>query len=72
MSQTLSQTRRDDLSAEEGGSAQEPALYVVLEGERALSGGMRIPLNNVDELRLGRGITRSYRLEDNKLYVVRE
>ena len=31
MAQTLSQTRRDDLSADEGGSTTEPALYVVLE-----------------------------------------
>ena len=61
MSQTLSQTRKDDLSANEGGSTtQEPALYVVLEGERALSGGMRIPLGDVDELKLGRGGARTF------------
>ncbi|MFO0738086.1 MAG: sigma 54-interacting transcriptional regulator [Labilithrix sp.] len=66
MSETLSQTRRDDLSADEGGSTEEPALYVVLEGERALSGGMRIPLNGIDELRLGRGVTRTFALGDGK------
>ena len=63
MSETLSQTRRDDLSANEGGASEEPALYVVLEGERVLSGGMRVPLRDLDELRIGRGQTRSFRLE---------
>jgi DNA-binding NtrC family response regulator len=66
MSETLSQTRRDDLSGSEGGTTTEPALYVVLEGERAQAGGMRIPLSSVDELRIGRGTTRTFRLEDGK------
>ena len=66
MPDTLSQTRREDLSTKEGGSAEEPALYVVLEGERAQAGGMRIPLANVDELRFGRGVTRTFRLEGDK------
>ena len=66
---TLSQTRRQDLTAQEGGSVEEPALYVVLEGERPRSGGMRIPLSKVDELRIGRaaeGRPRSFRLEDDR------
>ena len=66
MSQTLSQTRKDDLSTNEGGSVQEPALYVVLEGERALAGGMRIPLGDVDELRLGRGAARTFVQQDGR------
>ena len=63
---TLSQTRRQDLTTQEGGSVEEPALYVVLEGERPLSGGMRIPLTKVDEVRIGRGLTRSFRFEDDR------
>ncbi len=63
MSQTLSQTRREDLSAEEGASVARPSLYVVLEGERPLSGGVRVPLDAVDELRIGRGTTRAFTLE---------
>ncbi|MBX3212903.1 MAG: sigma 54-interacting transcriptional regulator [Labilithrix sp.] len=63
MSQTLSQTRREDLSAEEGASVAGPSLYVVLEGERPLSGGVRVPLDAVDELRIGRGTTRAFTLE---------
>lgn len=66
MSQTLSQTRREDLSAPGGATAGEPSIYVMLEGERALSGGLRAPLLNVDELKIGRGITRSFRLEDDR------
>ncbi|MBX3229312.1 MAG: sigma 54-interacting transcriptional regulator [Labilithrix sp.] len=70
MSDTLSQTRREDLSTNEGGFIEEPALYVVLEGERVLSSGMRVPLANVDELRIGRGATRSLRAEDGKKAVL--
>jgi DNA-binding NtrC family response regulator len=70
MAETLSQTRRDDLSADEGGSVEEPALYVVLEGERALAGGMRIPLHHIDELRIGRGTERTVRLEADRKAVL--
>jgi DNA-binding NtrC family response regulator len=66
MAQTLSQTRREDLTSAEVVTTTEPSIYVVLEGERPLSGGLRAPLGNVDELRLGRGLSRSYRLEDNR------
>ena len=70
MSETLSQTRRDDLSAEEGGSAEEPALYVVLEGERPLAGGVRVPLHHIDEVRIGRGTTRAVRLDGERKAVI--
>ncbi|MDF2691689.1 MAG: Response regulatory protein [Labilithrix sp.] len=66
MSQTLSQTRREDLSSTEGSTLAQAAIYLVLEGERALSGGLRAPLHNVNELRIGRGVTRSFRIEDGK------
>jgi DNA-binding NtrC family response regulator/pSer/pThr/pTyr-binding forkhead associated (FHA) protein len=66
MPQTLSQTRREDLTATELVTTTEPSIYVVLEGERPLSGGLRAPLGNVDELRIGRGLSRSYRLEDDR------
>ncbi len=70
MSQTLSQTRREDLSSTEGSTLGQPSIYVVLEGERPLSGGLRVPLHNVNDLRLGRGLTRSFRLEDAKTGVL--
>jgi len=63
MSQTLSQTRREDLSSKEEATLVQPAVYVVLEGERALSGGLRAPLDGIDEVRIGRGSTRSFRIE---------
>lgn len=66
MSTTLAQTRREDLSAPKGGSRDEPSLYVVLEGDRIAAGGLRIPLVGVDELRINRGVTRSFRIEDGK------
>jgi len=62
VAQTLSQTRKDDLSPPSGGTSTEPSLYVVLEGERALAGGMRIPLAGVDEVRIGRGNERRFEL----------
>ena len=70
MSQTLSQTRREDLSSTEGSTLAQPSIYVVLEGEQPLSGGLRAPLHNVNELRIGRGLTRSFRLEDEKKAVL--
>jgi DNA-binding NtrC family response regulator len=70
MSQTLQQTRRDDLSAERPVTSGEPALYVVLEGERVLAGGLRAPLNDIDEVRIGRGATRSFRLEADRKAVL--
>ncbi len=70
MSQTLSQTRREDLSSTEGSTRAEPAIYVVLEGERPLGGGLRAPLHNVSELRFGRGAARSFRLENDKTAVL--
>lgn len=64
MAETLSQTRREDLSSKEAETHREPSVYVVFEGERPLSGGMRIPLGTITELRIGRGQTRTFRLED--------
>lgn len=42
----------------------QPSIYVVVEGERPLSAGLRAPLHNVNELRIGRGPARAFRLED--------
>jgi sigma-54 dependent transcriptional regulator, acetoin dehydrogenase operon transcriptional activator AcoR len=66
MSETLSQTRREDLSARGGSIGSEPALYVVLEGERVLAGGLRAPLRDIDEIRIGRGPNRSLRIESDR------
>ena len=66
MSTTLAQTRREDLTAPKGGSRDEPSLYVVLEGDRISAGGLRVPLVGVDELRINRGATRSFRLEEGR------
>ena len=70
MTQTLSQTRREDLSSTEGSTLAQPSIYVVVEGERPLAGGLRAPLHNVNELRLGRGLARSFRIEDDKTAVL--
>jgi DNA-binding NtrC family response regulator len=66
MSETLSQTRREDLSSTESSTLAQPSLYVLFEGERALSGGLRAPLHNVNEVRIGRGATRAFRVEEGK------
>ena len=62
MERTLTNTHRDDLS-----SAAEPqvgpVLYVVLEGERPLSGGLRASLADVKEVRIGRGAARTWTLD---------
>ncbi len=65
-SQTLQQTRRDDLSTQGPETTGEPSLYVVLEGERALAGGLRASLSNIDEVRIGRGDARAFRLEGGR------
>ena len=55
MPQTLNQSKRDDLSVPRTSGSVEPALYVAIEGERPLVGGLRVPLADVDEVRIGRG-----------------
>jgi transcriptional regulator with GAF, ATPase, and Fis domain len=62
MDRTLSNTHRDDLSAP---SAPDPTpmLYVVLEGERPLAGGLRAALGGVSEVRIGRGATRTWSVD---------
>lgn len=67
---TLAQTRREDLSAPKGGSHDEPALYVVLEGDRLAAGGMRVPLVGLDELKVNRGATRTFRADGGKTAVL--
>src|SRR5262245_49099821 len=63
MTGTLQQTHREDLSG--GGPAihEEPAVYLALEGERPLAGGLRASLANVNEVRFGRGTERSFKVE---------
>jgi DNA-binding NtrC family response regulator len=65
VSETLSHTRREDLSSKEGTSSGAASIYVVLEGERPLSGGLRAPLEKINELRFGRGLTRTFKVEDD-------
>ena len=62
LDRTLSNTHRDDLSAP---SAPDPTpvLYVVLEGERPLAGGLRATLNGVKEVRIGRGAARTWSVD---------
>src|SRR4051812_42558899 len=59
MESTLTNTHRDDLAAPPAPDAS-PVLYVVLEGERALAGGLRASLANVKEVRIGRGAARTW------------
>jgi transcriptional regulator with GAF, ATPase, and Fis domain len=59
MDRTLSNTHRDDLS-KTAASRAAPALYVVLEGDRPLAGGLRASLANVTEVRIGRGAARTW------------
>jgi DNA-binding NtrC family response regulator len=70
MSQTLSQTRREDLSSTEGASFTQPSVYVVLEGERASAGRFRASLHDVNEVRIGRGTARAFRIEDGHCAVL--
>jgi DNA-binding NtrC family response regulator len=62
MDRTLSNTHRDDMS---GPSAPDPmpVLYVVLEGERPLAGGLRATLGGVNEVRIGRGAARTWSVD---------
>ena len=61
MEHTLTNTHRDDLAAPAKPDTA-PVLYLVLEGERALAGGLRASLGGVNEVRIGRGATRSWKL----------
>lgn len=70
MSETLSHTRREDLTSREGTTSGAASIYVVLEGERPLSGGLRAPLANINELRFGRGLTRTFKIEDDSKAVL--
>ena len=63
MDRTLSNTHRDDLSAPSG-TVPTPMLYVVVEGERPLAGGLRATLTGVREIRIGRGAARTWLVDD--------
>src|SRR5579864_5350948 len=60
---TLSTTQKDDLSPQGTADRLEPVLYVVLEGERVLAGGMRASLEGVKQVRFARGPERAWRAE---------
>ncbi|HSO31332.1 MAG TPA: FHA domain-containing protein, partial [Labilithrix sp.] len=62
MEHTLTNTHRDDLAAPPRPDTS-PVLYVVLEGERALAGGLRASLAGVKEVRIGRGAARTWSLD---------
>ncbi|MDB4935639.1 MAG: Response regulatory protein [Labilithrix sp.] len=62
MERTLTNTHRDDPSAPSTPN-RAPVLYVVLEGERALAGGLRALLGDVKEVRIGRGAARTWRVD---------
>ena len=62
MERTLTNTHRDDLASAAAPQAG-PVLYVVLEGERPLSGGLRASLADLKEVRIGRGAARSWKVE---------
>ncbi len=61
MQSTLSNTRSDDGAP--AASATGPTLYVALEGERPLAGGLRLSLSGVREVHLGRGPSRTWTRE---------
>jgi transcriptional regulator with GAF, ATPase, and Fis domain len=62
MERTLTNTHRDDPSAPSTPD-RAPVLYVVLEGERALAGGLRALLAGVKEVRIGRGEARTWNVD---------
>ena len=62
LDRTLSNTHRDDLSAPPAPDPT-PVLYVVLEGERPLAGGLRAMLSGVSEVRIGRGAARTWSVD---------
>jgi len=64
MERTLTNTQREDLSGVPTG-APTPMLYVVLEGERPLAGGLRASLERVKEVRIGRGTKRTWRVDES-------
>ena len=61
--ETLANTHKEDPTPLSGEGPPEPALYVVLEGERPMSGGLRASLKRVREVRIGRGKERSWSVE---------
>lgn len=63
MPQTLNHTQRDDLSVPRVSGALEASLYVAIEGARPLVGGLRAPLGELDEVRIGRGDARTWRVD---------
>jgi DNA-binding NtrC family response regulator len=62
MERTLTNTHRDDL-ASAGTLVTGPILYVMLEGERPLAGGLRASLADVKEVRIGRGAARTWAVD---------
>jgi transcriptional regulator with PAS, ATPase and Fis domain len=62
MERTLTNTHRDDPSAPSTPD-RAAVLYVVLEGERALAGGLRALLGGVKEVRIGRGAARTWNVD---------
>src|SRR6476661_6882019 len=62
MERTLTNTHRDDLSAP-AAPEHGPVLYLVVEGERPLSGGLRALLRDVKEVRIGRGASRTWKVD---------
>src|SRR4051794_23129711 len=62
MERTLTNTHRDDLGSA-GTLLTGPVLYVVLEGERPLAGGLRASLADVKEVRIGRGAARTWSVD---------
>jgi DNA-binding NtrC family response regulator len=60
---TLSTTHKDDLSSQGSTDRVEPSLYVVIEGERLLAGGMRMSLEKVKEVRIARGTARTWKID---------
>jgi len=59
---TLTNTQRDDLGALPGGE-RAPVLYLVLEGERPLAGGLRASLAGIKEVRFARGASRTWKVD---------
>jgi len=56
-------------ASEEDRLPLQPHLFLVLQADRPLAGGVRLALDGVDEVRLGRTLERSFRREGRTLTV---
>jgi len=64
---TLAHTKPDRLDdGSSDGPRTEPALYVLLEGERPLAGGLRVSLDGIKVVEIGRGEQRQWSVRNGE------